>query len=323
MTVSVCIPTFNSAQYLRECIESVLGQTYQDFDLIVSDNASTDATCDIVKSFSDARIRLHRLGQNMGMAFNFNHAASLARGQYIKFLCSDDLLDPACLAKQVAALDRNPQAVMVTTGLRFVDASGRTIRTVSWLASQRFLSYAEVVAGSLIYGNLVGPPSTVLIRKMALLKAGSFSEDLPQFLDVDMWLRLAALGPVGYLPEPLCGFRLHPQTMTMQLRKAGLARNDVLRETEAMLSSVTPSPLARRVAWGRVAGSFLKQALAGFTHGYVKWPLAAVWEALRIDPGFFWLAIFLALFQTGLLGLEADEDRRVRVRRGKTLHNRE
>jgi len=323
MTVSVCIPTYNSASYVRECIESVLAQTYQDFELIVSDNASTDATCDIVKSFSDARIRLHRLERNMGMAFNFNNAASLARGEYIKFLCYDDLLGPACLTKQVAALDQNPQAVMVTTGLRFVDALGRTIRTVSWLASQRFLSYAEVVAGTLIYGNLVGPPAAVLIRRSALLKAGPFSEDLPQVLDVDLWLRLAALGPIGYLPEPLCGFRLHPQMMTSQLRKTGLIRDDVLRITQTMLGSVAPSPLARRVAWGRVAGSFLKQALAGFRHGCVKWPLAAVWQALRLDPAFLGLAIFQSFFRTGILGLEADEGRRLKVRRGKTLHNRE
>jgi glycosyltransferase involved in cell wall biosynthesis len=319
MTVSVCIPTYNSEKYVRACIESVLTQTYQDFEIIVSDNASSDATCDIVRGFPDARIRLVRLRENMGMASNFNHAASLARGQYVKFLCSDDLLDPPCLANQVAELNESPKAVMVTSGFRFVDASGRTIRTVCWLPRRRLLDYADVVAGNLVYGYLMGPPAAVLTRRSALLKAGLFSVDLPEALDVDLWLRLAALGPVAYLPEPLCGFRLHPRAVTSQLRKTGAVRNDVFRITETMLGSVTPSSLARRVAWGRVAGSFLSQALAGIGGGYVRWPVAAIWQALRIDPGFLGLLIFLAFFRTGLLGLACGPNRRLSVRRGRTL----
>lgn len=323
MRVSVCIPTSNSKRYLHECMRSVLAQTYKDFELIVSDDASTDATCDIVRGFSDPRIRLERLEHKVGMASNFNHATSLARGEYIKLLCHDDLLDPACLAQQVAVLDENPEAVMATTGLRFVDASGRTIRTSSWIKRRCLLSRAELVAGTLIYGNLVGPPSAVLIRKSALLEAGLFSADLPQFLDVDLWLRLAAWGPVGYLPEALCGFRLHAQTRTSQLRKTGLIRNDVLRFTQTMLDSVAPSTLVRRVAWGRVAGSLLKQALAGLRYGYFKWPLIALWQACCIDPAFGGLVMHQALFRTGLLGFSVRDGRVLEVRRGKTFHHRE
>jgi glycosyltransferase involved in cell wall biosynthesis len=317
--VSVCIPTYNADEYLRECLVSALSQTCQDIEIIVSDNASTDSTCEIAESFPDPRIRLHRLEKNMGMAFNFNHAGSLAKGDYVKFLCADDILDPLCLAKQVGMLEEAPQAVMVTSCFRTVDASSRTLRTISRLTSRRFLSYAEVVSGSLNYGNLVGPPSAVLIRRSALLKAGPFSKDLPELLDFDLWLRLSALGPVGYLPEPLCGLRIHPQTMTTQLRKAGLMRNDVLYITKTMLRSMAPSSLARRVAWGRVAGSFVNQAFTGLRHGYVRWPFSAFWQAFRIDPGFFGLAMFLALFQTGILGFDSDESRRLRIRRGRTL----
>jgi len=317
--VSVCIPTYNSAEYLRECIESASSQTFKDIEIIVSDNASTDSTCEIVRSFTDSRIRLHRLEKNMGMAFNFNHAASLAQGEYIKFLCSDDFLDPACLARQVDMLEESPQAVMVTSPFRMVDAFGRTLRTISRLTSRRLLSYAELVAGCLIYGNLVGSPSAVLIRRSALLRAGPFSNDLPELLDFDLWLRLAALGPVGYLPEPLSGLRLHPRTVSIQQRKKGLNRQDVLHITEIMLGSVAPSPLARRIAWGRVAGSFVKQALTGLKHGYVKWPFTAFWQAFGIDPGFFGLAMFLAFFQTGILGFESDDNRQLRIRWGRTL----
>lgn len=319
MKVSVCVPTYNAAEYLHDCIDSVLSQTYQGLEIIVSDNASTDSTCDIVRSIHDPRIQLHQHDKNMGMAFNFNHAASLAQGEYVKFLCSDDLLDPACLAKQVDMLELAQQAVMVTSSFRMVDSSTRTLRTVSRLTSRRLLSYAEVVAGSLIYGNFVGPPSAVLIRRTALLRAGPFSKDLPELLDFDLWLRLAELGPLGYLPETLSALRLHPHTASIQQRKSGANRQDVLQITKTMLGSVAPSSLTRRVAWGRVAGSFVNQALTGLRYGYVKWPFTAFWQALGIDPGFFGLAMFLALFQTGILGFESDDNRRLKIRRGRTL----
>ena len=321
MTVSVCIPTCNSSRYLRECVDSVLAQTYQDFELIVSDGASIDDTCDIVRSYSDQRIHLHRIEHSRGIAFNLNHAAKLANGKYIKLLCHDDLIEPDCLTKQVRMLEQNPALVMAASGLRHVDAAGRTLRWVSWCPRETVLSAVDVVAGNLIYGNILGSPSATLIRRECLVKAGPFSDQFPQLMDMDMWLRLASMGPVGYTPEPLCRFRLHAGAMTEELRKTGAIRKDLLRFTETMLSSVFAPPLVRWIAWGRVAGSFLRQALAGFRHGYVRWPLSAIGQALRMDPAFAGLAAFQILFRTGLLGLRAGAGRNLSVGFGKTLHN--
>jgi glycosyltransferase involved in cell wall biosynthesis len=319
--VSVCIPTYNAAEFFRECIESVLKQTCKDLEIIVSDNASTDSTCEIVKSYSDPRIRLNCLERNEGMAFNFNHAVSLASGAYVKLLCADDFLEPTCLEKQIALLDRHPEVVAVGSGLRLVDETGKTLRIVSWLPRETLLRDVEVVAGTLAYGNLIGPPSAVLMRRESMVKAGSFCTDYPQVLDVDMWLRLAALGPAAYLPEPLCSFRLHAQATTPQLRARGVIRSDVWRLTESMLRMVAPTRLARRIAWGRVAGSFLKQAVAGFRHGHLKWPLAAVWQALSLDPAFAGLVMYLILIRSGLFGLHVGEGRALKVRPGRTLWN--
>jgi len=321
MRVSVCIPTYNSAKYLRECIDSVLAQTYGDFELLVSDNASTDSTCDIVRGYIDRRIRLHRLERNMGMAFNFNNAARLAEGKYIKFLCYDDLLEPTCLEKQVDMLDRKPEIVMVTAGMRHIDAAGRILRTVSFLPRETVLRDIDVVAGMLVYGNVIGVPSAVLIRRESLLKAGSFSESFPQAVDVDMWLRLAAIGLVGYHPEVLCGFRVHSNSKTTELRRLGIFREDILRITDYMLQSVFPTPLARRVCLGRVAGSFVKVAFYGLRHGYVKWPLTALWRACQIDPAFAGLLMHQLLFRSGLFGIRAQEGRVLKVCLGRTLRD--
>jgi len=322
MTVSVCIPTYNSAKYLRECIASVLAQTFADFEVIVSDNASTDSTCEIVRSFSDPRIALHRLEPFVGMAGNFNHALTLAKGKYIKFLCYDDLIDPACLEKQVSMLKQDSSLVLVTSGLRCVDAARQTVREVAWCAKETILRDVDVITANLVYGNFIGLPSAALIRRESLVKAGTFSEAFPQMMDVEMYLRLIRQGSVGYLPDRLCAQRLHLQAMTTTYRKTGVVRRDMRLLTESMLRSVSPTWWARRVAWGRVAGSFLSQAMSGLRHGYLKWPLVAAGQAFLIDPFFLGLAAFMTLFQTGLLGLAAEGDRRLHVRTGRTLGER-
>jgi glycosyltransferase involved in cell wall biosynthesis len=322
MTVSVCIPTCNSARYLAETLESALAQTFTDFELIVSDDASRDETCEIVKRYPDSRIRLHRLDRNQGMAFNFDHALQLAQGKYVKFLCHDDLLDPTALAKQVAALEGSSELVMVTSALRYVDAAGRTLGVVSQYSEDTVLSAGEIIAANLAYGNTIGIPSAVLIRREALRRAGPFSDDFPQMMDVEMWLRLAALGSVAYLREPLCGFRIHPGAMTSEQRKLGLIRKDLVRLTEIMLGAVPPSRLARRVAWGRVSGSFLKQALAGLRHGFVKWPIVALGEAFWMDPAFAGLLLFQTLFRTGICGFVVGPGPTLKIAWGRSLRHR-
>lgn len=319
MTISVCIPTYNSARFVRECIESVLAQTRPDFELIVSDDASTDNTCEIVRSFCDSRIRLVRLERNRGMAFNWNHAVSLAQGQYVKVLCQDDLLDATCLEEQAALLERHPEMVLATSERLDLDGAGRTLHTTCWFAHETILGPGALKAAVLVYGNIVGPPSAVLIRRQSLLQAGPFSDDLPQALDVDMWLRLAAIGSVGYLPRPLSGFRLHREGATYRQQRSGLIPNDVSCITERALGSLDSSFLARRICWGRVAGSFVKHALFGLGHGYIKWPLATIWRACSIDPGFLGLLMHQLLLRPGLLGLRVEEERLLKVVPGGTL----
>lgn len=321
MKVSVCILTYNSARYVRRCMESVLAQTYRDFELLVSDDGSTDDTCEIASSFSDPRIQLCRLGRNMGIPHNFNHAVGLARGTYIKLLCYDDFLDPSCLERQVDLLNRRPEVVMVTSGLRYVNEDGEVLRTVSAFSRETMAGEAEIVAGTLVYGNIFGPPSAVLIRRESLVKAGPFSGDFLQVMDLDMWLRLASQGQAGFLPEALCSFRLHSKRKTEELRKQGRSRRDLLHITEMMLERVNPTPFARRLCWGRVAGSFLMQAWSGLRNGYVRWPVKAVWEAFCIDPCFAGLLAFQTLVRPGWLGIRPREGRGIEVRLGKTLAN--
>jgi glycosyltransferase involved in cell wall biosynthesis len=125
-TVSIVIPVFNGENYLREAITSILLQSYRDFELVISDNASTDATESICRKFclQDPRIRYIRQSANIGAARNFNILVAEARGRYFKWMAHDDVIAPSYMAVCVDALDRDATAVLASTRIRYIDASG-------------------------------------------------------------------------------------------------------------------------------------------------------------------------------------------------------
>src|SRR5687767_8430509 len=113
--VSVLIPTYNYAHFLDETIQSVLNQTYSDYELIIVDNKSTDSTVELVgKYLGDPRVRFYQNEKNLGLTGNWNKCLEYATGEYIKFLCADDKFHPEMLAKFVAVMEENPTVSLVT-----------------------------------------------------------------------------------------------------------------------------------------------------------------------------------------------------------------
>jgi glycosyltransferase involved in cell wall biosynthesis len=105
--VTICIPAYNHGRFLRAALESAAAQTFADCEILVADNCSSDDTTEIVQEFSrrDARVRYEPALQHIGMAENFNRCLSLARGEYVKFLCADDLLEPRCVERLLALME--------------------------------------------------------------------------------------------------------------------------------------------------------------------------------------------------------------------------
>ncbi len=129
--VSIGMPVFNADRFLREVLDSILAQTYRDFELIISDNGSTDATEAICREYAarDPRVRYYPNDRvNHGPGWNYNRTEALARGEYFKWAAADDLLEPTLLEKCVAALDANPDAVMAWPQTRIIDEASRPIR---------------------------------------------------------------------------------------------------------------------------------------------------------------------------------------------------
>lgn len=214
--VSVLIPTYNSAIYLDEAIQSVLHQTFQDYELIIVDNQSTDNTDEVVSKYlTNNKVAYYKNETNIGMAGNWNQCLQYASGEYIKLLCSDDKFHPQLLEKFVAVLDDHPTVSVVTSyKIEFGDKDLKVETPFSLLQPGE-----NMIAHSLARLNWIGEPSTVMFRKKHLW-IGHFKTELKWITDWDMWLRLLKLGDLYIVPEHLSYFRFHSNQATKHLKKS-------------------------------------------------------------------------------------------------------
>ena len=125
--ISVCIPVYNGETYLAQTIQSVLDQTYSDFELVIIDNASTDNTVSIVRSFTDSRIRLIQNETNVGMLGNWNNCLRYGNCEYMQLLCADDLLTPDNFQKKVKILEDFPEVGMVFSGSHVINENNKVV----------------------------------------------------------------------------------------------------------------------------------------------------------------------------------------------------
>jgi glycosyltransferase involved in cell wall biosynthesis len=211
--VSVIIPTYQSVKYVRSAIESVLSQTFKDFEIIIVDGGSTDGTKEILKSFGTKISILSQKGKGISNARNAGVVA--AKGEYIAFLDSDDLWTPLKLEKQLEFIKNN-----LNTGLVYSDATvffeeNNSSHFIGTLFSGR-RPHRGKVAKALIVENFI-PCSTVLIRKACFEKIGFFDESLPLCEDHDLWLRVANDFFIDYQSDVLVNFRSRPNSLSTNL----------------------------------------------------------------------------------------------------------
>ncbi len=217
--VSVCIPSYNHGSFIADCIASILQQTLTDLELIITDDASTDNTEAVIRPFlsQDSRVRYFRNPRNLGMLGNWNHSLSLAQGEYIKVLGSDDYLEPDCLRRAVGLLDAHPNVGVVACARKYVDQALRPMETVGFAQRQRLVPGHQAIAACLARGNPIGEPVAVTFRRQAA--ARGFSPHYNQLADVEMWMHLLEQSDLAFDPEPLCRFRHHPQQCTRENMK--------------------------------------------------------------------------------------------------------
>ena len=123
--VSVCIPAYNNAAYIKETIDSILNQTYQNLELVICDDKSKDGTVKVVEQIRDERIKLYKNEKNLGMAGNWNNCLRKCSGEFIKLICADDMLAEDCLEQEVRALLEHPSAVLAESDTKLFDLNGK------------------------------------------------------------------------------------------------------------------------------------------------------------------------------------------------------
>lgn len=210
--VSVCIPVYNGGEYISFSIQSVLNQTYENFELIVCDNCSTDNTEEVVRSFKDSRIKYFRNSGNLGLVGNANRCLSIASGEYLNILHHDDMMYPDNLELKVEMLDRNPDLGLVHSNVEFIDGSGQCLNLTRFDARSHYIENGRKIFQQYILRMPMGAAffiGAVLVRRECYLNLGGFNPLLPNVNDSEMWMRILLYYDVGCIDRRLVKYRLH------------------------------------------------------------------------------------------------------------------
>jgi glycosyltransferase involved in cell wall biosynthesis len=207
--VTVFVPVFNAEKFLAEAVESILGQTFTDFELLVVDDGSTDRSIEILESFGDRRIRISRNDRNRGRSYTRNRGIELARGEYLSVLDADDLCEPDRLERQVQFLDAHPNVAAVGSSATYIDENSNAAYICRVPASNDEIHQRIFQSNCFVH-------SSVTFRRQVLIDIGGYNPDLQQAEDYELFLRLIAHHRLANIEEPLVQYRIHPDQVSQR-----------------------------------------------------------------------------------------------------------
>jgi glycosyltransferase involved in cell wall biosynthesis len=250
MTSSAVVPVYNAAAYIRETLDSLLGQERALDEIIVIDDASTDNTCVIVEQVAalNPRVKLHRFSSNQGVSAARNFGIQAASGEWILFLDGDDIAAETLLARQLQranelADEGYGKVILLHSAYQQIDEAGKKISGVTrW----QQVSPKEVFGYFLLRNHII-TTSGVLARREALLEAGGFNPELRYAEDWDLWLRLAQRGAFGYVDEPLVLVRRHRHNTSKSVTTGLEGEQRVLRQYS--LAQIQTAIFRRELSW--------------------------------------------------------------------------
>jgi glycosyltransferase involved in cell wall biosynthesis len=230
--VSICTPTYQRPALLERAIRSVLAQTCQDFEIVITDNSGDEESAQVVRRINDPRIRYYRNGENIGVLNNVKKAASLAEGKFLVVLLDDDLLKPRALELMLAAFDKHPSAGVVFAPMDLIDLEDRRIFPRFYIFRKmhyrfRFQAGDGLVSGArmlkifLVRDYPCCVPSGLMYRGEAFRAAGGFDTNGGFALDVDLAMRLAVHCDFYYIDQVLSSFRYTPISLTAAMHSGG------------------------------------------------------------------------------------------------------
>lgn len=211
--VSICIPTYNAAATIRETLNSIVNQTYKNLHIQIVDNASSDNTLKIVSEFDDHRLTIHRHDTNVGGEGNFNRCIQLATGKYTAIYHADDIYEPEMAQRQVDFLERNTEAGAVFTEANLIDDVGKIIGMLKlpkeFSSSELLYKFEQLFKVILHRRNFFVCPSAMVRTEIYQYEVKFWRGDLfKSSADLDVWLRISKMYPIGFLLEPLMSYRI-------------------------------------------------------------------------------------------------------------------
>jgi glycosyltransferase involved in cell wall biosynthesis len=252
--VSVLIPSYNAAKFLPEALESVLAQDFEDYELLILDDASSDNTRDLLEKYAaiDDRVQIQVHPQRLGMVSNWNECLNRARGEYVKFVfCDDKLSHPGALRAFVGSLDANESVVLAASARSIIDEDSRAICLFDHLGPTGVYKGSDVIIRCLeTPQNLIGEPTAVIFRRRDGFRG--FNPRYKQFVDLEMWFFLLERGDLAYITTPLCSFRRHSRQQTEQNRISGVGDEEQLTIFVDWLEKNEALPVYQR-KWRKLA----------------------------------------------------------------------
>jgi len=290
--VSVIVPNYNHARFLRKRVDSILQQTFQDFELILLDDCSTDDSRSILSSYAaDPRVRIDFNDANSGSPFKqWNKGVHLARGEYVWIAESDDYADPRFLERLVAVLDADPQVAFAYCRSWRVSADGdldgftdfylTDIDPYRW-AKDYYADGREECRNYFVRANSVPNASAVAFRRSIYEYAGGADESLYLCGDWKLWAAMALTGKVAYLAEPLNHFRFHSASVRSNSEQLKVDVVEHLRVVSWILERVKPTAAVMETIYRK---SELWVPVVMSTHVPLSLKRAIVRSAREIDP---------------------------------------
>jgi glycosyltransferase involved in cell wall biosynthesis len=322
--VSICIPAHNAARFLPLAIESALAQEFQDFELVVVDNASTDETRDVCDRYRDPRFR-YEFEAEAGQARAWNRCVEEARGKYVVLLHADDELRPGYLTRALAVLEDHEDVGLVHCATQHVDENGAPLQ-LQRLFDRDLIDRDDTTLRRLLIEGCVINPAGVIVRTDIYGAVGGFTDQVVWGVDWHMWLRIALERPTAYLAEPLALYRQHTSSGTsgvMTSARNGADERWVLEDVFRVARERRPDLLGlRRRARHGVADRTWFMAEFMCQRGEMRAARRGLRQTVRTWP--LWLANprFWGLWAATYLGYERfDRGRRLKLRLGRAIRS--
>lgn len=225
--VSILVPLYNAEKTIEEAILSATKQSYQNIEIVVVDDRSTDKSLKIIEGIKDRRIRIIKNNKNLGMVNNWNKCIDVSKGDYFHFLHCDDVLDKNCIERKVKAITNNKNVVMVTSSSTLIDDNSKIIAERKRYHNNKIIDGKTLARKAILIGNIFGEPTNIMYKKSIIDSMNNkFNQSLIYSVDLEFSIRCACYGDVACISDSLNKYRVSSNNVTNSLNIVAILNDD-------------------------------------------------------------------------------------------------